>query len=241
MSTSVSSKGSKGSKGSMNVSNGRSKALTVGAGFLGLALASAPALADQGEQPGETARVAANKVPVVPTGFGVQLGGGVTSFSRQETRDRFGTGGYWDVRGVLGQRSYLGAELAYVGSARGASAPGLADDAALIANGAEAAVRANLPLAVGQLRLAPFVFGGVGWSYYQMVNQGSNVSIKEHVNALTIPFGTGISASYAGLTLDARFTYRPVFDDKLVPLPSGDRDHVDLQNWAAGLTLGFEI
>jgi hypothetical protein len=222
--------------------NKATKTLTIGTSFLGAALLAAPAFAQTPEARGpDAAGLAGARTPIAPTGFGVQLGGGVTGFSRQETRDRFGTGGYWDVRAVLGQRSYLGAELAYVGSARGATAPGLADDAALIANGAEAAVRANLPLAVGQLQLAPFVFGGVGWSYYQMVNQGSNASIKDHVNALTVPFGTGISASYAGVVLDARFTYRPVFDDKLVPLSTGDRDHADLQNWAAGLTLGFEI
>ncbi len=221
------------------------KVLSMGSTLFGAAAASAllaaPALADTTEVAADVQRDSAAGVPVLPTGFAVQLGGGVTGFSRQETRDRFGTGGYWDVRGVLGQRSYLGAELAYVGSARGATAPGLADDAALIANGAEAAVRANLPLSLGQLRLTPFAFGGVGWSYYQMVNQANNTTIKEHVNALTIPFGAGIGASFAGLTLDARFTYRPVFDDSLVPLNAGDRDHADLQNWAAGLTLGFEI
>ena len=53
--------------------------------------------------------------------------------------------------------------------------------------------------------------------------------------------GTGISAAYNHFTLDARFTYRPVFDDKLVQRSIGDRDHADLQNWSAGLTFGYEI
>ena len=109
-------------------------------------------------------------------------------------------------------------------------------------NGAELAVRVNLPIEQERLLIEPFLFGGVGWTYYQVVNQDSNSSnIKDHANALSIPFGAGVSAAYNHFIVDARFTYRPVFDDKLVPLTSGDRDHEDLQNWSAGLTLGYEL
>jgi hypothetical protein len=180
--------------------------------------------------------------PVVPTGFAFQVGGGVTAFSRQETRDTFGTGGYWDARAILGHRSFLGAEVAYVGSARDATAGGLTGNSRLLGNGAEAAVRVNLPIEQQRLLVEPFVFGGVGWTYYQVVNETSNASnVKDHANALSIPFGAGISAAYDHFTVDARFTYRSVFDDKLVPLTGGDRDHEDLQNWSAGLTVGYEL
>jgi hypothetical protein len=64
--------------------------------------------------------------------------------------------------------------------------------------------------------------------------------IKDHVDALTVPFGAGISAAQDYLIIDARFTYRRVFDDQMVPL-SGGADHADLQSWAVGLTVGFEI
>ncbi len=47
--------------------------------------------------------------------------------------------------------------------------------------------------------------------------------------------------AYDHVTVDARFAYRPVFDDKLVPLTGGQRDHEDLQNWSAGLTVGDEL
>ncbi len=214
--------------------------------------AAAPALAQQGggaegaaTPPDPSAAVVRSgslaTTPVVPAGFAFQLGGGVTSFSRQETRDTFGTGGYWDARAIFGTRSYLGAELAYVGSARNATASGL-DGGSLLGNGAEAAVRVNLPIEQQRLLIEPFVFGGVGWTYYQIVNQDSNVSnVKDHANALSIPFGAGVSAAYDHFTVDARFTYRSVFDDKLVPLTGGDRDHEDLQNWSAGLTVGYEL
>jgi len=210
--------------------------------------AAAPALAQEATNDATTATPVVShahslaSVPVVPTGLAFQVGGGVTGFSRQATRDTFGTGGYWDARAIIGNRSFVGAELAYVGSARDATAGGLMGNAALLGDGAELAVRANLPIERERLLIEPFVFGGVGWTYYQVVNQDANTSsIKDHANALSIPFGTGISAGYNHFTVDARFTYRPVFDDKLVRLTSGDRDHEDLQNWSAGLTLGYEL
>jgi hypothetical protein len=182
-------------------------------------------------------------VPVVPTGFALQVGGGVTAFSRQAARDSFGTGGYWDARAVLGSRSFLGAELAYVGSARDVKASGFSKDATLLGNGAEAVARANLPLQAGDVRLTPFLFGGGGWTYYQVARGGVNNSgIKDHANAFVIPFGGGMTAAYEHAFVDARFTYRAVFDDKLVPTGTpGNTDHLDLQNWSAGLTLGYEL
>src|SRR3954449_10250843 len=103
------------------------------------AVVAGPALAQNNTVTGSP-----SDVRVAPAGLGLQLGGGVTGFTRQGARDRFGTGGYWDVRAGLGTESFLGAELAYVGSAREASASGLSDQAALLGNGAEAVVRANL-------------------------------------------------------------------------------------------------
>jgi hypothetical protein len=208
---------------------------------LGLAaLTAAPALAESngGGEPGVARSLAT--VPVAPTGFGLQLGGGVTGFTRQDARDRFGTGGYWDLRAVLGTDSFVGAELAYVGSAREISAAGVSGNAALIGNGAEAVARANLPLAAGNLRVEPFLFGGVGWTYYSIANSDTNTSnIKDGVNALTIPFGAGVSLAYEHFLVDARFTYRAVFDDKLVP--TAGNDSLDLQNWSGGLTLGYQL
>jgi hypothetical protein len=181
-------------------------------------------------------------VPVVPTGFALQLGGGVTGFSRHGARDTFGVGGYWDARAILGTRSFLGAELAYVGSARDIKASGVDGNAKMMGNGAEALARGNLPMHAGPTLITPYLFGGVGWTYYQIVNNnGSNTSgIKDHANALTIPFGTGVNVSYNHFLADARFTYRAVVDDKLVPT-TGNDDHLDLQNWSAGATVGYEF
>ncbi len=205
------------------------------------ALVAAPALAQSnGNTQSATVEGSLSAVPVAPTGFGLQLGGGVTGFSRQDARNQFGTGGYWDVRATLGTDSFIGAELAYVGSARDINASGVTGNAALLGNGAEALARANLPLTAGAMRVTPFLFGGVGWTYYNVVNSDSNTSnIKDHANALTIPFGAGVGLSYAHLLVDARFTYRAVFDDKLVPTTGSDS--LDLQNWSGGLTIGYQL
>jgi hypothetical protein len=201
------------------------------------ALFAAPALA-QANEAGVSRSL--SDVPVAPRGLGLQLGGGVTGFTRQDARDRFGTGGYWDLRAVLGTDSFLGAELAYVGSTREARAAGLSGNALLLGNGAEAVARVNLPLQLGDLRLGPYVFGGLGWTYFQLAKADANTSgIKDHANALVIPFGGGLSTTYRHFIVDARFTYRGVFDDKLVNM--GNDSSLDLQNWSAGLTLGYEL
>ena len=138
-------------------------------------------------------------VPVAPTGFGLQLGGGVTGFSRQGARDWFGTGGYWDVRAMLGTDSFIGAELAYVGSARDINATGVdRQRSAAWQRRRGGGARQPAARAAGALKVTPFVFGGVGWTYYNIVNSDSNTSnIKDHANALTIPFGAGVGLSYA--------------------------------------------
>jgi hypothetical protein len=209
------------------------------AAFAGSALAvllAGPALA----QSNNNVARSQDDVPVSPTGLSLQLGGGVTGFARQDARDRFGTGGYWDLRAVFGTESFLGAELAYVGSAREATASGLTADAGLLGNGAEAVFRVNLPLGTGSFRFEPFLFGGVGWTYYSLVNSDSNTStIKDGANAFVVPFGAGLSAAYDHFLIDARFTYRPVFDDELVAM--GSDDSLDLQHWSVGLTLGYEL
>jgi hypothetical protein len=222
----------------MNTRNIFASAALAAASFAAPALARADSQGGNSEN-AENVSGSLATVPVAPTGLAFQLGGGVTAFSRQDARDRFGTGGYWDLRAILGTESFIGAELAYIGSARAANGAGLASDASLLGDGAEAAVRANLPLHAGALRVEPFLFGGAGWTYYNLVHGNANtVGIKQNANAFVIPFGAGVSLAYQHFTVDARFTYRSVFDDDLVKTGS---DRMDLQNWAAGLTVGYQL
>jgi hypothetical protein len=229
----VSLTGAQNGKDIVMTRKNRTISIIVGA----LALVSAPALAQDASQAEIRHGTRAGAVSVAPEGLGLQLGGGVTGFSRQATRDELGTGGYWDARVVYGTRSYLGAELGYVGSARYSRSSG---GPQLLGNGAEAALRANLPIQAGSVRLTPFLFGGVGWTYYSSINDDINWGNRDG-HALAIPFGAGLGAAFNGFTIDARFTYRSVFDDDLVRNQQGASHFADLQNWSAGLTLGYEI
>ncbi|MES1207601.1 MAG: hypothetical protein ABUS79_16820 [Pseudomonadota bacterium] len=178
-------------------------------------------------------------VPVIPAGFALQAGGGVTSFSRQAARDDFKTGGYWDVRATVGNRSFIGAELAYVGSAREIQTAGASSSPALVGNGGEAVARANLPLQLGVVQLTPFAFGGVGWTHYQVASGDVGTNIKRNSNSGVVPFGAGADLVYGHFVVDARFTYRTLFKNTVVQTDSGD--HLDMQNWSAGLTAGYEL
>src|SRR6187431_2484717 len=114
------------------------KSFATGIGLFGLFAAPSALAQSDGEGSNPTPAVSRAHplatTPIVPTGVAFQVGGGVTGFSRQATRDTFGTGGYWDARAILGSRSFLGVELAYVGSARDATANGLTGGA-LLGNG----------------------------------------------------------------------------------------------------------
>jgi hypothetical protein len=172
------------------------------------------------------------EAPVSGIGFALQLGGGVTSFAESRTREQFGTGGYWELRAVLGTRGVFGGELAYVGSHRRADSMGPGSSAALVGNGAEGTVRAKLPLSAGGLRVEPFVFGGAGWSRYQVVGDGdprAMITPTTPTDAVSLPVGSGLVMAHENLLLDLRVTYRAAPRDR------------DLRSWAAGVTVGCEI
>jgi hypothetical protein len=206
-------------------------------GVVGFALIGHAALAQEtpvvSGGPGEGA-------PKSGVGMSVQAGGGVTNFSRQEARNAASTGGFWEARLVYGTRSIFGGELAYVGSAQGMNAAGVASGAALLGNGGEALLRLNAPIVNRGALFEPFVFGGMGWTHYSLINEGVNTSnVANADNVGTIPFGGGMAIAYHGFIADARFTYRATYDNGLVALGAGD--HANLQNWSLGLQAGFEF
>jgi hypothetical protein len=210
----------------------------------GLLIASAPGALAQGSYdttPTVTRKPGMEHIRST-IGTALQLGGGVTNFSSQRTRDLTNVGGYWDVRAVMGTRAPLALEVAYVGNAQDIKAPGLDPNAALLGNGAEADLRLQAPLVTpAGLLVEPFVFGGGGWQHYSVVNDSTNTSVVHESNDVaTVPFGAGIAMGWRGLMLDARFTYRETFNDNLFPVAS-ESGRSDLQNWAAGLMIGYEM
>ncbi|MDP2343610.1 MAG: hypothetical protein Q8O67_21805 [Deltaproteobacteria bacterium] len=171
--------------------------------------------------------------PVSPAGIYGLLGGGVAV--RQNPREVV-VGGYWDARVGVGTRSVLGAEAAYVGSARDITAPGLNSDAVLVSNGLEGVARINLPIEpanTGWL-IEPFAFGGLGWSRFNISTDNANTSSIDDVNdVMTLPVGLGMALGYGGVTLDARATFRPAVG------PGFEEN--SLNAWGLGAALGFEF
>jgi opacity protein-like surface antigen len=149
----------------------------------------------------------------------VTLGGGVSTFTRQDVRDATGTAGNWDLRAAFGTGLPFAIEAAYTGSALSIDALGLDSDAILVGNGLEADLKFQLPLPV-----SPYAVIGAGWRNYQIVNTETNTSdIADEDNVLEVPIGVGIGFNGLGMSFDLRGTYRHAFEDDLM---GGDRDEV---------------
>ncbi|MBA3539152.1 MAG: hypothetical protein H0T79_05955, partial [Deltaproteobacteria bacterium] len=122
-------------------------------------------------------------------GMAISVGGGVDGFTNEDLRDAAEVGGAWDVRVTLGTRSPIGFEASYIGSVQDIEALGLDDDALLVGNGLQGALRVNvLPNEMVQ----PFLYGGVAWRRYSLTNEDFNTSaVSDEDDVLEIPLGVG--------------------------------------------------
>jgi len=174
-------------------------------------------------------------------GMSIQGGGGVTGFTRTSENDVTNIGGSWEARAVFGTRTILALEAAYVGSSRSLNA-GPGAGAGLMGNGAEGTFRLNAPFLVNETLIEPFGFAGLGWSRYTLreLNQlQSAFTTRTSDNVATIPLGGGIAFGYRGFIFEARFTYRPTFDNDLALTANGGQTRLD--SWNAGAMVGFEF
>jgi hypothetical protein len=169
-------------------------------------------------------------------GVGLLLGGGYEQFTNSGIRNQTGEGGYWNVRAVAGTREFIGVEAAYVGDARGLTGLGFSNNARLISNGVEGALRLNVPVAKGYSLVEPFGFVGVGWQHYQITNNNNVLSdVVARDDVLTVPFGGGLEFAYRGFLADARFTYRETYFNNMFGATG------NLNSWGAGGQIGFEF
>ena len=80
--------------------------------------------------------------------------------------------------------------------------------------------------------------GGVGWAHYGIQSANfNNSSMKDTADVVTVPVGGGFAFGYQHLILDGRFTYRPAYNDDLM---TTGNSAAGLQNWSAGMTVGYE-
>jgi hypothetical protein len=188
------------------------------------------------------------KEPGLMTGFGtaVQIGGGAFGFTNDDTADFMDTGGSWTARLVFGTRMPLALEAAYVGTANNISALGLDDDAVLMSHGAEANLRWNIlstffrAVDLGFGHVDPYVFSGVGYRRYNLINDDFNTSnVVDSDNLGEVPVGGGIALSMGGFSIDTRGEYRIAFGDDLF-VGDGDNQN-ELNTWNVSARLGWEF
>jgi len=174
-------------------------------------------------------------------GIAVQGGGGVMGFTRGSENNVSNLGGSWDVRAVFGTRTIAALEAAYVGTTRSLNA-GPGAGAGLMSNGAEGVFRLNAPFLTRETLIEPFAFAGLGWAHYTLrdLSQLQNVFVgSTSDNVATIPLGGGLALGYRGFIFEARFTYRPTFDNDLALTGNGNQTKLD--TWNAGAMVGFEF
>jgi hypothetical protein len=172
------------------------------------------------------------------TGLALSAGGGVSDFVGTTMRDTTGTGGDWNVRLTLGTRSFIAGEVSYIGSAQSISALGLENNADLIGNGAQAALRLNGTVDYG---VQPFAFGGAAWRHYSLHESGPNLSdVRNSADALEVPLGIGLAGYISGVMLEARGEYRFGWTDHdIVPTVTGESPKMD--RWDVTGNIGYEF
>lgn len=169
---------------------------------------------------------------VVPFGIAVLGGAGVTGFADSDVYGFTEPGVQWDLRLIFGSRFVVSGEIAYVGSAQNVEALGLDPDAYLLSNGVEGLARLNILPGMIQ----PYIFAGIGWRYFDVVNADFNTSsLLQDDNVGFVPVGGGLTLRISNLLFDARGTFRPAFDSDLFG------EEGEMHTWGASIRGGFEF
>jgi opacity protein-like surface antigen len=215
-------------------------------GIAAIPLLSSTALAQPPAEPvPETPEPPPEAIPLYD--WNVSAGLGLQSFSGSRANNAADIGAAWDVRLGLGTRYLVGGEVAYIGSTQSITALGIDSDAAVRSHGIEALARLNLDQIVGTnlgpVRVTPFVFAGVAYQRFHLANEGFNTSdVANSDNVFAIPLGVGGAGLIGRWLIDARFTYRPTFDEDLFRLPTGDRDpDASMSHWTLGARAGVSF
>jgi hypothetical protein len=169
-------------------------------------------------------------------GIGFSAGGGVDDFASDTMRGATGVGGGWNVRATLGTKSVLALEGSYIGSAQNINALGLDNDALLIGNGVQGALRLNF---IEDFVVQPFVYGGAAWRHYDISNSNFNTSdVADSDDVAEFPAGVGVAGYVYGLMADVRGEYRFATGEDLAPSANNTGD-ATMDRWAVSGSLGF--
>ncbi len=169
-------------------------------------------------------------------GLGFAIGGGVDDFSGETMRGQTSVGGSWTARVTFGTRSYVALEGSYIGSAQSIDSFGLDNDAILVGNGAQGALRINV---TRFFPAQPFVYGGIAWRHYNITNNSINTSdVANEDDVAEFPLGVGFSGYVGGFMADVRGEYRIATAEDLAPSVNENRT-ATLDRWGVTGNLGF--
>ena len=175
-------------------------------------------------------------------GFGLSVGGGVDDFVGDAFRSTTSIGGGWNVRATMGTRQYIAGEVSYIGSAQSIDALGLDNDATLVGNGVQGALRINV---LKGLPVQPFVYGGAAWRHYDLTDVTINTSdVRDSDDVFEVPVGVGLSGYFYGFMADVRGEYRGSWDNDLIPTLDNDDDGTiinAMDRWSVSGSLGVEF
>jgi opacity protein-like surface antigen len=170
-------------------------------------------------------------------GFGLMIGGGLTGFTAERVRDATELGGGWNAELIVGTRSPIAFEAAYIGTANQLDALGLDGDAVLLGTGLSGVARVNFTM---NTPVQPYVLAGAGWKRYDVTNENFNTtSVNDSDDVLEIPLGAGLSFRQNQFIIDARGLWRAAVDSDLIA--GLDEEEGALHNWTARVNLGFEF
>jgi hypothetical protein len=178
-------------------------------------------------------------------GIGTMLGGGLARFTSEEMRDVVSSdvGALWDVRITVGTHIPLGVDLSYVGTLAEIDALTGAQTGKLLGTSFEAALRWNL---LPRFAWNPYLFGGVGYQRYDIVDDDGTFSvaatgIASGDNSVAFPVGGGFAFRDAsGVVLELRGTYRVNSDADMVLESPRSRSFVSMSAWSASASFGYE-
>jgi hypothetical protein len=172
-------------------------------------------------------------------GIAIAAGGGTGGFVNDTLRDSTNIGGEWDVRATIGTRSPIAFEGSYIGSAQSIDALGLDNDAILVGNGLQGALRVNATL---DFPVQPFAFGGAAWRRYDLTNADTNLSdVAGSDDVLEFPVGIGVAGRWNALMVDVRGEYRFATENDLLPVSADGSDFAGMDRWGAKATVGVEF
>jgi hypothetical protein len=169
-------------------------------------------------------------------GVGFAVGGGIDDFAGDTMRSQTSLGGGWTARVTFGTRSYVAFEGSYIGSAQSIETLGLGNDAILVGNGAQGALRINV---LRDFPAQPFVFGGIAWRHYSIENNSINTSdVSNTDDVAEFPVGIGVSGYVGGFMADVRGEYRFATAEDLAPSRNNSGE-ATLDRWGVTGNLGF--